>query len=418
MKLHSSSLLLTLLLAAPSLAFAEPVSSSARKAFAKAHKERVAVVGIGDSNQRFGGHGWSKYMALALSKDFGCWGSELAWMCADASEAESYGPVPPALAEIAFTGWFLPAGVKDRISWKHGQLHIAADHPLDIMGPLRFSMVYGTFAIGEGGSFRPSARLDQPPWKIFETHPPITTASKDYSLQEVALELPADSERSFPLLFSASPFMEDIHGPFFAQCMQVTNEAKKSGIAYSTLYAQGGKSLHHMQEYLREILGPKRLTEYFRCIRRPLNGDKRCIVMINSGLNDLNDKAPSTGPEAGHPSSSPEGYRDNLLGLVKLLENAWIAAGGDRGSIFFAFMPSHALEDSQDRRLVAYREQAVALAQELPNAGSILLPQLIPHSVMESNHYYDRGATSNPHLASEGYQAISEAVAHALAEKK
>ncbi len=394
---------------------ADAVDQKLKDVFAKAKSERVAVVGIGDSNQRFGGHGWSKYMAAALSESFGCWGSGAVWANRAKEDAAKYGDAPEELAKNAFSYWYLPAGETARVSWRNGQLSIPAEHPMDLKGPLRFSYRYGSFKEGEG-SFMPSIRVDQLPWTILASSPSVKTASGSFEAKCASVELPADPARTQQLMFSAAPVSSDIKGPFCGECMQVENLDKRSGIAYSTLYARGGQSLFNMLSTLREEFGEARAAEFFKEVRAPLTGSKTCIVMISSALNDRNSKSPSIGPKGGFPGDSPEAFADNLRGIVDALEKDWILAGGSKETIFFAFMPSHPLSDPDDPKLTAYREEAVALAKSLPNAGCILLPELVGHKEMAAKKYYDKGTASNPHLSPEGYEAISNAVARALSK--
>jgi len=392
----------------------EPLTPGTREAFARARTERVAVVGIGDSNQRFGGHGWSASMAQALASQFGCWGTGVRWMASTKEDLAQHGPTPAQFA-TSFSGWYLPAGQTDRVSWKHGQMSIPADDPMDVSGNLRFSLRYGTFTTGEG-QFQPSIRVDQPPWSILTAQPPIPTLAAAQTLTNATLDLPADPARHTQLMCSAAPVSRDIHGPVYLACLQGENRDKLTVIAYSTLYAAGGQSLYDMLTTFTQVWGQARCADYFRQIRLPLNGDKRCIVMISSGLNDRNEAALSIGPQGKLPSASPEGYRDNLAGIVAALQTAWIQAGGTPDTIFFAFMPSHPVSDPDDAKLVAYRAQAVALAQALPNAGCILWPQLVTYQQMATGKYYDKDAPSSPHLSREGYQALSQAAAQALAQ--
>lgn len=395
---------------------AEQITQNTCDTFAYARSERIAVVGIGDSNQRFGGHGWSQYMSASLTRTFGCWGTELKWISPYQGEDEAYGPPPSELSDRTFTGWYLPNGTTDKVSWKHGRMHIPADDAIDVSGPLEFSLTYGTFPDGDNGTFSPSIRVDQPPFNILETHNPISTVTGEYSLQTALLKLPADPKRKTQILFSAAPVNKEIKGPFYAQSMQCLNTEKTTGIAYSTLYAQGGQSLYDMLSYFRNTLGEAKLIEYFKRIREPLNGNKRCVIMISSGLNDRNERNHSVGPQGGFSSSSPEGFRDNLLGIVQTLESAWELAGGQKDSLFFALMPSHVLSDDKDAALQPYRAEALDLANALPNVGCILLPKLVSHADMASKKYYDKGTQSNPHLSREGYEALSNAVAQSLAQ--
>lgn len=397
-----------------SLCKAKPLTSGTKEAFAKIRTERVAVIGIGDSNQRFGGHGWSHYMAEALEQTFGQWGTELKWMSSTKEETAKYGPPPEAFANCR-AGWYLPAGETARVNWQHGQLYIQSNSLINVTGSLLFHIRYGTFSEGEG-TFQPSVRKDQAPWSILDSHSPISTASAKMELIDTSISLPADPNRAFQLMFSASPVNKDIIGPFFASCFQAENTEKKTGVAYSTLYAAGGQSLFDMLNTFKNVLGPEKCKDYFQQIRKPLNGDKRCIIMISSALNDRNEKENSIGPKGNLPSSSPEGFSDNLKGIVNTLQTAWIQAGGTPDTIFFAFMPSHALGDPDDAKLINYRAQAVSLANQLPNAGCILIPELVSYQEMVENKYYNKGSVSNPHLSRKGYKALSEAIVKALSQ--
>ncbi|MFA6294080.1 MAG: hypothetical protein WC637_19985, partial [Victivallales bacterium] len=211
---------------------------------------------------------------------------------------------------------------------------------------------------------------------------------------------------------SVSPVNSDIKGPFFAELLEAENTARQSGIAYHTLYAAGGQSLYDMLKTLRE----RNLTDYFQQVRAPLNGDKRCVVIINSGLNDSHEKEKSIGPKGGFDGKSRDAYRDNLEGLTACLEKGWLAAGGQRETIHFVFIPSHPLSTPDDEALVSYREEAVSLSRKLPNSSYVLMSELVSQREMAEKKYYDKGVSSSPHLSKEGYEALSKAVAKALAE--
>ncbi|MFA6271144.1 MAG: hypothetical protein WC657_08125 [Candidatus Paceibacterota bacterium] len=391
---------------------ADAVEQKAKDVMGKARQERIYVIGIGDSNQRFGGHGWTKYMEQALEDKFGCWGTGLSWCSQTEEEAKRSGLPPKELSDGAYSWWYLSGAVTGRVSWRGGQLCIAAEHPMDIRGHLKFRLVYGTFKDGDG-SFHPSVRISQPPWNIIaSTATPIKSCTGSFERNSCVVELPTDPSRNTPLDFSFSPPNSDIKGPFFGECLEVENTAKQSGIAYHTLYNAGGQSLYDMLKAIRD----RNLTDYFQQIRISLNGDKRCVVIINSGLNDRHEKEKSIGSTGGFDGESREAYRDNLKGLTICLEKGWLASGGRRETIHFVFMPSHPVSTPDDPSLVAYREEAVSLAKELPNASYILLPELVPQREMAEKKYYDQGVMSSPHLSREGYETLSKAVAKALSE--
>ncbi|MFZ2657484.1 MAG: hypothetical protein WAX69_21290 [Victivallales bacterium] len=394
---------------------ADAVDQKSKDVMGKSRQQRIAVVGIGDSNQRFGGHGWSKYMMQALEDKFGCWGTGLKWCSRQfvtEEEAKRSGPAPKELSDGAFSYWYLGDQVSARVDWRNGQLHIAPDHPMDVKGPLKFRLAYATFK-GGTGSFLPSVRVDQPPWNIIASaSAPINSSTGSFGKTSCTVELPADPSRNTQLMFSISPVNADIKGPLFGECLEAENTAKQSGIAYHTLYAAGGQSLYDM---LKTISG-QNVTDFFQQVRAPLNGDKRCVVIINSGFNDRNENEKSIGPKGSFDGRSRDAYRDNLEGLAACLEKNWLAAGGQRETIHFVFIPSHPLSTPDDPVLIAYREEAVALSKKLPNASCILLPELVGQKEMAEKKYYDKGASSSPHLSMEGYEALSKAVAKALSE--
>ncbi len=380
---------------------------------AHSRQERVAVVGIGDSNQRFGGHGWSEYMADSFQQHFGAFGTGVI-LCANTVADQANGTknsgAPEPLDITAFSYWYLPSGVNQKLNWDIAGLLVPANHPLNIKGNLEYQLVYGTFK-ESGGSIRPTVRMDKAPYTALQSLAIINTDADIVALKSATLTIDADPNRDYPLRFSPAPTPSVISGPSLLAYATVVNSEKNSGCSYQTLYAVGGHSLFDMLTNLK-----KRSTDgiatYFQAIRNTLNGRKSCLIMINSGLNDLHAKGKSFSPEGSDISSSPDSYRNNLLKLVRLLEGAWIKAGGAKETIFFVFMPSHPISTPDNPMLVSYRQAAAELAKMLPNAACIMLPELVSQETMDKGGYYDKA--SKYHLSRIGYQKISEAVVEKL----
>lgn len=413
MKRFLCSLLCATLL--PAAFGTEPaVGEKLKVAVARARTERVAIIGIGDSNQRFGGHGYSAAMPRALSSIAPIYASDLLryrqWK-------EKNGPeparAPEELRSLAFH-WYVAPGEEGATGWQTGQLILPEDHPLDVRGPLRFHFAYGTFVSG-ASSFRPLVRRDSAPWTILAQADPVDPVTGAYGLARLTLDVAADPVRDYPLQFMSNDAKAPIRGPFFAAQAVAENTARKNGLAYHTLHAVGGQSLTDMLTSLRGA-GPEKLKTWFTDVRALLNGDKTGIVMIHSGLNDRNRKMVSIGPRGDVPTSSPEGYADNLEGMVQLLTAAWTAAGGKADTLHFAFMPSHVLGEPDDPKLVSYRQAARGLAARLPNASMIDLPALVPYAEMVAHNYYDKGRPTDAHLERAGYEAIASAFVRALKE--
>ncbi len=404
----------------------EAVDPKLKAAFAEAKSRRIAVIALGDSNQRFGGHGWSRYMAATLGETFGAYGTDLTqyrqWQ-------EKDGPAPAVapdeLAGRAFGYWYIAPGGKELVSWKNSIMLIPAEHPLGVSGPLRFHFNHGTFpkdenAAGTSPGFQPAVRRDEKPWSIIASAPkPLNPVTGVYGIQHYTLDVPADSARTWQVQFMPNPLKTPIEGPFFASLGHAENTARKHGIAYYTLYASGGKSLRDMILRLR-ALKPARADEFFGEIFRmqpssdaPDASKARAIVMISSGLNDRNARAPSLG-HAPANSSTAAGYADNLQALVTEIETIWTRNGGAAGSLHFALMVSHTLGNPEDAKLASYREAARTFAGKRPNASLIDLSKLVPYETMVSEKYYDKGRASDAHLDKRGYEAISRALAAEL----
>jgi len=396
---------------------AEPVSPKLQAAFARARTERVAVVGMGDSNQRFGGHGWSQHMAQALMARFGAFGTGLSPMYPTRrDDAPADPPAPAAFADLALSGWYVPAGKTQPWHWSNAaQLYLTTDHPLGIAGPLRFHLIHGTFPENKGAC-QPMVRRNVAPYDILKSVE-FNPATGAYGFTDQTLDLPADPARNFDLMFGVVPWTGQVTGPFFGEMLWCENTAKTAGLCYQTLYSRGGQSLFDMLTTCRQEFGPARLTDYFTQLRRQLNGAQTCVVVINSGLNDRNEKEPSIGPKGGFPGDSKDAFGDNLAGIVQALQDAWGRAGGTPETIHFLFMPSHHLSDPDDAKLVAYRQAAAELAASLPNASFIDISKLVSYRDMVEKKYYALGVASDPHLSAEGFAAISQAVADAIASQ-
>lgn len=392
------------------------VSEKLKAAFALAGSERVAVIALGDSNQRFGGHGYSHYMARALNEKYGCYGSGLTIYRENRAKDAPPPPIAPQeIAEQAYGRWYVPPGEEGQVNWANGQLIISPEAAFGITGNLRFHLYYGTFGMqAEGGAFSPVVRRDTPPWTVLASASmPVQSVTGSFGVDHFSLDLPASSERKWQLQFMPVAAGQSVRGPFLASLASCENTDRETGVSYNTLYAVGGKSVRDMVLKLREST-PAQMDNYFVAVRQLLNGHKTAVVMICSGLNDRNDHAASQGPSAGLDSSSPEGYADNLQAVVDILQAAWVRTGGTVETLRFAFMPSHALGDPDDAKLVSYREAASALAARLPNASSIDLSTLVPYKKMAEGKYYDRGLSSGAHLSKEGYAAIADALVGSL----
>ncbi|MBN2640615.1 MAG: SGNH/GDSL hydrolase family protein [Victivallales bacterium] len=394
------------------------IDKKLKDVFQQSKKERVAIIGIGDSNQYFKKMGWNKYMREAVMKTFGCYGTGLVetqnlflkW-----SKPKGFiNKNAPDEFNQLFSYYYLPDGKEDISDWSRGGLAIPADSPVNIKSELTCHIVYGTFKIGNG-SFQPVVRKNQPPWNILKCKSTkILTNTGTNGISGTNLILPPDHKRDYPLMFLFAPVNTAIPGPFLVAYTWVENNMK-IGCSYQTLYGVGGHSLYEMLNNLR-AKGEIKVANYFKNVRKSLNGSKTCIVMINSGLNDRNRNGLSIGPTGKFPSNSKDGYKDNLNGIVVFLQKCWNQAGGNENTIYFVFFPSHSISDPDDIKLTEYRDAAAELAQKIPNASCIIISKLVSHKYMEDNEFFDK--KGNAHLTANGYKWISEAIISAINKEK
>lgn len=396
-----------------------------RAAFDRARHSRVAVVGIGDSNQFFGGAGWSFYLAKRLYEKYNCWGTGVHFLGRAFSAGEykvgasrqNLGSVTGAPANL---DQYDPAGeVKPYVYLASGEsitadsnnlaMNIAGDHPISTGDELQFRSTYGTFDSGTS-THTPIVRLGESPWTTLATGSQVTTNQGAVARIDYSVTLPSGAADR-PLTYMTNAFNQPVNGPFWAQYLSAENPSKTSGITWQTLLGSPGASLADISNLLDGFTATG-LQEYFRVLSQGLTSSlKSCVVLISSGLNDRNESLASTGPAAVADGDSPQAFVDNLDAIRAKLITAWTANGLDSDLLHIGVMVSHPVSDPDDAELISYRHAVEEWAVG-KNCSLIDLTNICHPSELSTNSWYDAGG--NAHLKSDGYDSIARRVAKSI----
>lgn len=397
-----------------------------REALGRAGTERVAVIGIGDSNWGFNGKGWGYYFAKWLISRYGCYGTGLVpaglqygaqysgyLVNAGRNNAGTNSGAPSALNDYAPpTSGLMPSyayvasgGTQAIDSLTYAYI-LKAAHPLDVTGALKYRLSYGTFVTGST-TYTPRIRKDAPSYDTLANGATINPVTGSYGIVDYEVSLTADPARNYDTAFTPAPVSSTLTGPFAGYYWSTENTGKTAGLSVQNLVSYAGASTRAFAAALIAF-GEPALDEYFRQVRLGLTStNKTAVVLINSGANDRNETLASLGPLAIADGDSPEAYADNLAAIVELLTTSWENAGGSPETIHFCFIPTHPISEPDDAEMIAYRVKAGEEASSLSNASAIMLPAVVAQREFVTGVYYDNAGAI--HLEDIGYDAVAEA---------
>ncbi|MBL8746705.1 MAG: hypothetical protein JNK58_10165 [Phycisphaerae bacterium] len=389
---------------------------------------RADVVCLGDSNQLLQSTGWDHGWIRALEARFGLYATGLLSAGENAGNGAGsgyqysvggtssigqfqYQGAPPVLDRFLQPGigmaplnyLYLPDGAAAGAGATYG-FFIDRYSGIDVNAPLRFHLIHGTFETGSPGVFQLTVRQGVAPYQTIAVAAPQFTVTGSFGIAEATLDLPAATRETY-LNFRYSYFDQNIAGPFIAYYVRAENLARPVGTALHTLYAYGGQSAHDMAEALRAA-DLSYLTLYFKNVRALQGPAPRILVRINTGLNDRNENLPSV-QNGIAPGNSPEAVYDNLEAIVLRIREVWTANDWPEDELYFLFTLSHPVATPDDSLLVAYREQAAALASVTPRCAAINLGSLTAWAEMRNNGWYLFGGFDTNHLTVTGYEALA-----------
>jgi hypothetical protein len=415
--------------------FAVTGGEVARRLFHLADTRRIDFAIIGDSNVRNSGiSGHEDGMSRALSARFGSYATRVdpyigtnSWGAPVTGEsAFGYLPfqligtagVPAEAMQYAFpTNWFpnsfgyLPAGAALPSSY-NGGLGLQPDCILDLNGAMRYHLTHYRWRTPTNGELVLSAR-----WPSYNNFAEATfrTAAITPGLTDASLDIPPGDRATTGLIIAPSNLVlgRGTKGPFFGLWQRVESPNRATGVAYSTLLYQGGKSARSACIELNNI-GPNSpaLREWMRQIVRLQNADPVLCVHIMHGGNDAGDTDPSVGPLGGLRSDSALGHADNLRGIMNNLRAAWAGLGYSPDNLFFILGPYHPRGDRLPVEQ-SYEQQWVFLAQSNPNTIAMRGTMLSTEAEFVSMGWV-LSAIDYAHLSIAGYHAWGRTTVEAL----
>ncbi len=441
--------------------------------FAAARDRRVDLAIIGDSNVRFGpSAGHENGMGRAFTQRYGCYATRLdpsgangPWsaecLYSSCSPFDQFtGSAPAWLTEDAlpnaggFPGthlWLEPGEALGHL-YNNG-LGIAASHPMDITGPLRWHMtIYRFPAPGAGesaGYFSPTCRERWPgsAWNVYASGTVSTTSTGEPGFMDWSFDVPAGARTSNGVMFCITDLANtgQAVGPLYSQWNRAENTDHTTGIAYSPLLYQGGQNARNAALSLLDIADQQSMTEWFRQVTRLQNGPPMLLVQIMHGGNDAASHLPAIVYERGMrppaegqswpqgaPTNERAGLKQNYMSIINRMRDYWVGAGNDESNLFFvigSYFPHPpswyesepgAADGTQyvfgsEEAIPAWRE----ICLEQPNVAMVNGYQLSTWEEFTSNAWYRIPGQPVPfgdqaHLSPTGYLVWGEAVAEAI----
>lgn len=409
----------------------EGVTSAEKLApfFSRAHMARVDIVGIGDSNQVFAGHGWDHGWAKALSDEFDLYATGLlsagenagngggvgytwvgfstAWTGALAySGAPAYhdGFLPGTTPLHPGNYLFVAPGLSTGAGFSTGMV-VAANSPLGVNNWLRFHVAHGVFEGTGPGSLRPAVRLDQPPYSNLVVGSSVSTRGPEDGISVTSLDLP-EAARNSPLAFRFVPQGIDLVGPCIIYWSRVERPDRQAGASFHTLMGLGGASARRMALGVQSATDAQ-LSLFFSLVRAQQSEPRHVLIRINSGLNDRNETLPSLGPEAIPDGDSAEAFADNLKAIMERLQAVWAMNAWPPEELYFLLSVSHPVASPDDPELVAYRDAAAQLANTTPRCGATRFDRLTSEAEMIANGWYQSATTDRNHLRQPAFETLA-----------
>ncbi len=403
----------------------------ARRFFDLAETRRVDIAIIGDSNTRsaiISGH--EDGMARALSARFGCyatrvdpmrgqggWGGQIGG-CASIQFPPFNGPYPPAApAQYEFPNGAFPIGgaylspnTSARSDYNAGFV-VDSTHPIGIQNTLRYHLTHYLFRTPTDGRINISVREGFPgnAMNNYAVMNGVRTAAAQPRLADVAVDVPPGTRAASGIMCCLANAGDGLgaQGPFYGIWNRLENPNRATGISFSPLLYQGGKSARAACQELLAV-GPNAasMREWLRQITRLQNGPPVLLVQIMHGGNDTGDFAPSLGPIGGIRSDFPDGHADNMRCIINTMKAAWAYAGFDANNLYFQLGPYHPREDRLVRER-EYEDQWSVLANEYPNTFAIHGTMLSTDAEFAANGWFT-SELDHAHLSVAGYRAWGE----------
>lgn len=392
-----------------------------------ANSRRVDLVGIGDSNQLFSGHGWDHGWQYALTGFAPMYATGLVSPGENLGNGSGTGygfnvtgggvfttssPYDTIFAEIAahcsMHGVQLPrpvpAGQSINYSGATGP-SLFTGALTAFSGNVRFQQEYAVSPNWSAGQHRMAVRKGATPYTSL-----AASTLKNHGGVEVAVlteEVIVNATTNGNVLQSGHSQAAGyaLAGPAAILHTRAIMEAQSSGFSHHTMVYYGGASL---RRYAVDVILPAPVLwtdRYFGKIRSEQSGSKKTVFIINGGLNDRNDSLGSVGPNPA-VSSSKAGYKDNMTAIINDLESRW-TRNWILDEVMFLLMPSHPVSDPDDSMLVSYVEACKEISQERRRVLTLDLRKITTSAEMLSNGWYQSSGADRNHLTQAGYENLA-----------
>ena len=283
----------------------------------------------------------------------------------------------------------------------------------DISETMKGHLQYGLFSSG-AGSFNPNFGYAS---GSLASAGQISPSGTDGTWSTVELDLPAGS-RSSQVYFSPNRYASsgyNLQDRVLVRYARVEWPEKAAGFAMNFLMNVSGGSARNALEHLYNT--PANTAgwrqQWLEWVTMLQAGAPYIVYIINHGLNDRGDGGSSLGPTGGLTSSTKEGYKDNLLGLIAGARADCVTRGIPLSNAFFWLIPSHPVTP-EHAALVSYREAAAEIAESDSHviASDISQTPGCSGADIDANGWYDAGGDA--HLTKGGHEQVALALVNEI----
>ncbi|MBN8643723.1 MAG: hypothetical protein J0L61_00590 [Planctomycetes bacterium] len=413
-----------------------PDNARIRDHISAARTRRIAVVGLGDSNQLYNSVGWDDACTQALGHRYALWGTGLI------SFGESVGFGSSVGAGVACHPAALSGGSLFQFGGAPRQLDALLSAP-EVVPPSNYLYIPPGV---ETESRSPLNGLILTPLCGLELHTsavtihlthglfpsglalrawvspydPVQEPFADFALKTQGAYGAATTSFVLPpgLSWGASRvWVGDerarCRGPFLGYYMQAEQPSRTTGAAFHTLFAKGGASARDMAASLLNATDAQ-LTLFFSRVRAPLGPEPRVTVRIVTGVNDRSEGLPSA-VNTISPGNSPAAFRDNIMGVVNRLRGLWASNDWDAASeLRFVLAVSPPMGTPDDPSLIEYRSVLRSIAAHNPDTVALDFSQLVTPEEMLWRNWYEAGGLDRYHFTALGHAGLVERELEAL----
>lgn len=400
--------------------------------------ERVALIGIGDSNQILSGHGVNHGWHHALSSaGFRMWGTGIVSANENNGSGTSagmgYAHLPfkigystgaPAELDKYFSigqGTIAPgnyAYLADNASFANNNNGFSLSTvPINLASNLEWGAYYGTFPSGTA-QMRLGIRIGESPFTTLAQGNTINPVTGSYGISSTTLLLPA-AARGYVIQGQVynSVAAVPLDGPAFLTYQRWIDRDMQIGYSYQDLDYHGGVGFRNMAKDLQQA-STDYLTHYISAVREPLGANKAILFTILSGVNDRNETLASLGPQAVADGDSPEAYVDNVDAIITRLLSIFDNAGWSTSNVYFLIIPSPIVSSPDDAELVSYRLAIDSVAINNQKSAIAHFERLMDYSEMTTTSnqgcYYAATCTDFVHFVASGYERMYRKLLQAI----